>query len=164
MYHPMFPLGGDIIRYPGESDSSYNVRAAADLAQTSAASRNSNLLFERGGVGPDLNAEVQVQNANRQAQTRLLDAQSSVLVSQVPVYRAQADLIGTQANLNTASIPILQGQAVQQAADTYKDVQGGGIAAQSFNALPYLIGGSVALGMIGLILYATGARFKPSRR
>lgn len=62
-----------------------------------------------------------------------------------------AALIGTQ-------------QAAATAADTYQKIQGGGIAAQSYTALPYIIGGVVVLGLVGWIIYTNNRQHSSRKR
>ncbi len=83
------------------------------------------------------NSDAQVSNATAAA----LNAQAAATG-----YTAQ-----TQGQVDTT-------QAAQTAAETYQQVQGGGTAATLHDALPYLLGGGVALFLIGWILHSNNRK------
>lgn len=100
------------------------------------------------------NAAQTVNNAT----ARLLDSQT-VLAPAVAANLGNQSIALRQTAQSNAGLT--NQQAIQTAAQTYKDVQGGGINATAYNILPYAVGGVAALALIGWILYSVG---KQSRR
>lgn len=92
----------------------------------------------------------QQQNAN----VTLTGAQSGLLAAQAVTQGSVAsENYATAAEVIPQQAAVLQQQATSQAADTYQQVQGGGIVAQTYTALPYILGGVVVLGLVGWILF-----------
>lgn len=130
---------------------------------------------QQAALGAALAASIASGNAGTAAQLSTPAGQRELATTTTQQQNANVLLTNNQANLLTAQagqtgsvaaenyataadvIPqqgaVLQQQAVSQAADTYQQVQGGGIAAQSYTALPYILGGVVVIGLVGWILF-----------
>jgi hypothetical protein len=169
MYHGVAGFGA-LVYLPGrgwiQSDSQeysdYSAAQGAALqASINAGNPNAASTLANPILGMKKLATQQEQTV--QAQNDLTYSVADVNRSTASVNRATAEVaIPAQAAATQSIVPVNTQAAISQAAQTYKDVQGGGIAAQTYTALPYLIGGAVVLGVTGWILYAY--RGKPKRR
>lgn len=78
-------------------------------------------------------------------------ADAALTNSQAQLNTTQGGATATQADANAA---LTTEQSAATAANTYQQIQGGGVSAQLYTAMPYLIGGVLVLGLIGWIIYA----------
>lgn len=98
------------------------------------------------------------------AQTNLVNSQAGATQSVVPLNNANAYAAVAQGTLANSQATVADQQAKAVAADTYQQVQGGGISSQFYNALPWLIGGVVAIGVIGWILHSNKSHHRRRRK
>jgi len=103
-------------------------------------------------TGPQILERQQEANAGMDLAIKAATVEN--IQGQAAVGRATANVaIPAHAALEQSSIPINTQAAIAQAAQNYKDVQGGGIAAQSYIALPYIIGGAFILGLVVMVAF-----------
>lgn len=92
-------------------------------------------------------------NYGTQALTDLTRANIAVAGGQAENLQGQAAKAIAEGQAIQSTIPINQETAKAIAAKTYDQTQGGGISAQTYTALPFIIGGAFTLGLVGWLLY-----------